>query len=105
MLVLTRERDERIAFVCRGEVVGYLQVTDIRGDKVRLGIALDASVKVLREELLPPDQRDQLDAVVRASQQDPDERAAERRAGMAKPTQAERRGHHRPPGRGARANG
>lgn len=54
MLVISRAREER--FVIKvppsdREQVIVVQVCDVRGDKVRLGIAADRSIKVLREEL------------------------------------------------------
>ena len=47
MLVLSRKRDEKI-HVGHGVVI---QVIDIRGDKVRLGIEADKSVPVHRGEI------------------------------------------------------
>jgi carbon storage regulator CsrA len=48
MLVLSRRLDEKILFPELGITV---QVTEIKGGKVRLGIEAPAEVRVLREEL------------------------------------------------------
>jgi carbon storage regulator len=48
MLVLSRKRDQRI--VIGKDVV--IQVLDIKGNQVRLGIDAPSEVKVMREEKL-----------------------------------------------------
>lgn len=57
MLVLTREKDERI-FVGPikledGQIVPRIEITvvEVRGGKVRLGIEADASIPIHREEV------------------------------------------------------
>ncbi len=52
MLVLSRKRDERIV-IGEGPNRVELTVVEIRGDKVRLGIAAPREIPVWREELLP----------------------------------------------------
>ena len=47
MLVLSRKKNERLLI---GNDI-WLTVIEIRGDKVRLGIKADKSVRVLREEV------------------------------------------------------
>lgn len=47
MLVLQRKRDEKIMI---GDTV-VVQVVDIRGDRVRLGVTAPAGVPVHREEV------------------------------------------------------
>jgi carbon storage regulator len=54
MLALSRKRGESIIV---GEDITIV-VLDIRGDKVRLGIAAPAEVKVFRTEIAPPKQPD-----------------------------------------------
>jgi carbon storage regulator len=53
MLVLTRKVGERIRV---GESIDVV-VTEIRGDKVRLGIEAPPEVKILREELVDDGER------------------------------------------------
>ena len=48
MLVLSRERKERI-FVGKDIII---TITDIRGDKVRIGIEAPAEIDIAREELM-----------------------------------------------------
>lgn len=48
MLVLSRQRGERIVFPTLGIVI---EVVDIRGDKVRFGVAAPPDVPVHREEV------------------------------------------------------
>ncbi len=47
MLVLSRQRDEKVMI---GDDI-VVQIVDIRGDKVRLGIEAPATVPVHREEI------------------------------------------------------
>ena len=49
MLVLSRRRDERI-FIGHGAEI-QIQVIEIRGDKVRLGITALAAIPVHRQEV------------------------------------------------------
>ncbi|MBL9085257.1 MAG: carbon storage regulator [Planctomycetales bacterium] len=53
MLVLTRKVGERIRV---GESIDVV-VTEIRGDKVRLGFEAPPEVKILREELIDDGER------------------------------------------------
>ena len=55
MLVLSRRRDEQI--VIRDNIV--VTVVDIRGDKVRLGIAAPSDIPVHRREVHDAIQREQ----------------------------------------------
>lgn len=48
MLVLTRQRDERIVI---GDMEIVITIVDIRGDKVRLGIQAPSTMSVHREEV------------------------------------------------------
>lgn len=56
MLVLSRQRDERIMI---GEDI-VIMVVDIRGDKVRLGIEAPSQIPVHREEVYQAIQREKL---------------------------------------------
>jgi len=58
MLVLSRQRDERIVIGDEVEVV----VVDIRGDKVRLGIVAPNTVSVHRKEIYEAIRRENHDA-------------------------------------------
>jgi carbon storage regulator len=58
MLVLSRQRDERIVIGDEVEVV----VVDIRGDKVRLGIVAPNTVSVHRKEVYEAIRRENQDA-------------------------------------------
>jgi len=58
MLVLSRQRDERIVIGDDVEVV----VVDIRGDKVRLGIVAPNTVSVHRKEIYEAIRRENQDA-------------------------------------------
>jgi carbon storage regulator len=58
MLVLSRQRDERIVIGDEVEVV----VVDIRGDKVRLGIVAPNTVSVHRKEIYEAIRRENQDA-------------------------------------------
>jgi len=49
MLVLSRKRGEKIVFP---EISVEIMVVDIRGDRVRLGIAAPLDIAVYREEVL-----------------------------------------------------
>lgn len=51
MLVLTRKKTERIRI---GDDI-FVTVTEIRGDKVRIGIDAPSDLKILREELVECD--------------------------------------------------
>jgi carbon storage regulator len=64
MLVLSRFENERIVFPTLNIVV---EVVEIRGDKVRLGIAADAGVPVHREEVWAAIQREKENAVPKVS--------------------------------------
>jgi carbon storage regulator len=48
VLVLSRKKNESI--VINGNIV--ITITEIRGDKVRIGVNAPADVKVLRKELI-----------------------------------------------------
>lgn len=50
MLVLSRRVDERI-FVGEGPDMVVIQVTEIRGDKVKIGIQAPDGVEIDREEV------------------------------------------------------
>ena len=58
MLVLSRQRDERIVIGDEVEIV----VVDIRGDKVRLGIVAPNTVSVHRKEIYEAIRRENQDA-------------------------------------------
>lgn len=53
MLVITRERGQRFFCSDAGGPLVEVEVVDIRGDKVRLGITAPNEIKVLRDELAP----------------------------------------------------
>ena len=48
MLVMSRKRGERIVI---GDKTAVIEVIEIRGDKVRLGITADREIPVHREEV------------------------------------------------------
>lgn len=50
MLVLSRLRDEIIEIQPRGGPVILVTINDVRGDKVRIGIQADPSVRIDRFE-------------------------------------------------------
>ena len=54
MLVLSRRKGEKIVV---GDNLATIEVVEIRGDKVRLGIVADRNVPVYRSEILnrPPE--------------------------------------------------
>lgn len=52
MLVLSRQRNERI--LVGDDIV--LQILEIRGNKVRVGITAPGNVKVLRDEIVSDDE-------------------------------------------------
>ena len=64
MLVLSRHRDESI--IIGDDIV--ITVVDIRGDKVRLGIAAPVEIPVHRQEVYEAIQRENM----QAAQMDPD---------------------------------
>lgn len=51
MLVLIRKKNERIIF----EGLGEITIVDVRGDKVRIGLQLPPEIRIMRAELLEPD--------------------------------------------------
>lgn len=51
MLVLSRQKDERI-YLLVDDIEIIINVVDIRGDKVRLGITAPDEVRIYREEVL-----------------------------------------------------
>lgn len=53
MLVMSRKRSERIRIA---ENI-WVQIVEIRGNKVRLGVVAPKAVPVRREELLPQEER------------------------------------------------
>ncbi len=61
MLVLSRHRDEEIVI---GDGVITITVIEIRGDKVRLGIAAPVDVPVNRREVYERIRREQLAGMV-----------------------------------------
>ncbi len=61
MLVLSRKVGERIVLPNLGVT---LVVVRLMGDKVRLGIEADPSIRVLREELLTEEDKATLEAAV-----------------------------------------
>lgn len=64
MLVLSRQRDESIMI---GDNI-VVTVVDIRGDKVRLGIAAPTEIGVHRQEVYEAIQRENLRAARRTEQ-------------------------------------
>lgn len=60
MLILSRLRDETIV-IGSGENMVTITVTDIRGDKVRLGITAPRSIAVHRKEVYDAIQRNEFD--------------------------------------------
>lgn len=50
MLTLSRKRGERIFIGKHNEIV--IQVVEIQGDKVRIGVTAPQDVSIMREELL-----------------------------------------------------
>jgi carbon storage regulator len=51
MLVLSRQRNDSIVIVLNDGRIIKINVVDIRGDKVRIGIDADKTIGVYREEL------------------------------------------------------
>ena len=51
MLVLSRKKYEAIIIHRGKEIIATVRVTDIRGDKVRIGIDADDSITINREEI------------------------------------------------------
>jgi carbon storage regulator len=51
MLVLSRRVGEKIVIECDGKAIA-IEVVEVRGDKVRLGIDAERSVAIYRAELL-----------------------------------------------------
>ena len=58
MLVLSRYANGRVVIVVGGQVVASLMVTEIRGDKVRLGFEAPDHVEIHREEVWEAMERD-----------------------------------------------
>lgn len=52
MLVLTRKVDESITLTRHGETLGRIVVVRLADGKVRLGLAMDPHVQIIRDELL-----------------------------------------------------
>ena len=52
MLVLTRKVDESITLTLPDGSVIVITLTEVRGDKVRIGIDAPGSIQVLRSELI-----------------------------------------------------
>lgn len=53
MLVLSRQIDESIHLIQDGVLLGKVYVSDIRGNKVRIGLELPPVVRAMREEISP----------------------------------------------------
>lgn len=52
MLVLSRRIGERIMLLnAEGEVIATVVLTDLRGDKARIGIEADRSMRIIRPEV------------------------------------------------------
>lgn len=51
MLVLTRRKDERIILVMDSKAEIVINVCEIRGEKVRIGVSAPDGVKIWREEV------------------------------------------------------
>lgn len=51
MLKLSRKPGESLTFLFEGRVI-RVDITDVNGDRVRIGIEADSDVKILRTELL-----------------------------------------------------
>lgn len=54
MLVLSRKKNERVRQMINGVPV-WVTITEIRGDKVRLGFEAPTEVEILRGELIDRD--------------------------------------------------
>lgn len=52
MLVLTRQENESITLVHNGRVLGVLQIRQIKGERVRVGIDADKDIVIHRTEVL-----------------------------------------------------
>jgi carbon storage regulator len=63
MLVLTRRVGQKLIFDCGVTI----EVTDVRGDKVRLGIEAPKGIGIYREEVWVALQRDKENAVPKVS--------------------------------------
>ena len=50
-LVLSRKQWERVVLARGGEVIGYVAVTAIRGDRVRLAFKFGDDITIHREEV------------------------------------------------------
>lgn len=57
MLVLSRKINEQIVIIVDGKELGSINVVDIRGDKVRLGLTFPKEVGVHRDEVWAAMQR------------------------------------------------
>lgn len=62
MLVLSRQRDEAILIVLEDGREIEVEVVDIRGDKVRLGITAAREITVHRKEVWHAIQRDKAES-------------------------------------------
>ena len=57
-LILSRKKNEKIVIHQDGQVVATIYVAELRGDKVRLGVHADPTIKVDREEVYNAKLRD-----------------------------------------------
>lgn len=62
MLVFSRNKNQRIVLSEGGRVLAVIEVVEIRGDKVRIGIVAPAEIGVDREEVFEAKQEQTLAA-------------------------------------------
>jgi carbon storage regulator CsrA len=51
MLVMTRRTDETIKVIQNGKVIAEIQIVQVKGSSVRVGITAGTDVRILRGEL------------------------------------------------------
>mgnify|MGYP000921683269 CR=1 FL=1 len=62
MLVLSRQKNEKLLIILDGVVLAEIEPVDIRGDKVRLGVTAPKHVQVHRKEVWEKVQQEKANA-------------------------------------------
>lgn len=62
MLVLSRQKNEKLLIILDGVVLAEIEPVDIRGDKVRLGVNAPKHVQVHRKEVWEKVQQEKANA-------------------------------------------
>ncbi len=52
MLVITRYHGERLLLTREDEIIGIIEVADVKGDRVKVALDLHPSIRVQREEVV-----------------------------------------------------